>query len=63
MIWDTGASFGLTSFRQDFINYTECNIPVNDIARTNTVIGIGEWCGHFLAMSLLSSAISRCEVV
>jgi hypothetical protein len=31
----------MTPFRQDFIDYTECRIPVNDIARTNTVIGIG----------------------
>ena len=41
LVWDTGASFGLTPFCQDFIDYTECSIPVNDIARTNTVIGIG----------------------
>ena len=41
LVWDTGASFGLTPFRQDFIDYAECSIPVNDIARTNTVIGIG----------------------
>ncbi len=41
LVWDTGASFGLTPFHQDFIDYTECSIPVNDIARTNTVIGIG----------------------
>ena len=33
--------FCLTPFCQDFIDYTECSIPVNDIARTNTVIGIG----------------------
>ena len=41
LVWDTGASFGLTPFRGDFIDYTECRIPVNDIARTNMVIGIG----------------------
>jgi hypothetical protein len=41
LMWDTGASFGLTPFRSDFIDYTECNIPVNDIARTNMVIGLG----------------------
>eukprot|EP00956_Cyclotella_meneghiniana_P028265 scaffold65213_cov39-Cyclotella_meneghiniana.AAC.4 len=41
LVWDTGASFGLTPFRSDFIDYTECNIPVNDIARTNIVIGLG----------------------
>ena len=41
MVWDTGASFGLTPFRGDFIDYVKCNIQVNDIARTNIVIGIG----------------------
>ena len=41
LVWDTGALFGLTPFRQEFIDYTECSIPVNDIVRTNTVIGIG----------------------
>ena len=41
LVWDMGALFGLTPFCQDFIDYTECSIPVNDIARTNTVIGIG----------------------
>ena len=41
LVWDTGALFGLTPFCQDFIDYTECSIPINDIARTNTVIGIG----------------------
>jgi hypothetical protein len=41
LVWDTGASFGLTPFRSDFIDYTACEIPVNDIARTNIVIGIG----------------------
>ena len=41
LVWDTGASFGLTPFREDFIDYVKCNIPVNDIARTNMVIGIG----------------------
>lgn len=41
LVWDTGASFGLTPFRSDFIDYTECSIQVNDIARSNTVIGLG----------------------
>ena len=41
LVWDTGASFGLTPFRGDFIDYVKCNIQVNDIARTNIVIGIG----------------------
>ena len=41
LVWDTGASFGLTPFRGDFLDYAECSIPVNDIARTNMVVGIG----------------------
>ena len=41
LVWDTGASFGLTPFRGDFIDYTECTITIRDIARTNTVIGVG----------------------
>ena len=41
LVWDTGASFGLTLFRSDVIAYTECNITVNDITCSNTVIGIG----------------------
>ena len=28
LIWDTGASFGLTPFRSDFIDYVACTIPV-----------------------------------
>ena len=40
LVWDTGASFGLTPFRADFIDYVECDIPVKDISKTNRVIGI-----------------------
>ena len=48
LVWDTGASFGLTPFRGDFIDYTECSIPVNDIARTNMVIGMGTTLHKFM---------------
>ena len=41
LVWDTGASFGLTPFRGDFIDYVECKIEVRDIARSNTVVGVG----------------------
>jgi len=41
LVWDTGASFGLTPFRGDFIDYVECKIEVKDISKTNIVIGIG----------------------
>ncbi len=41
VVWDTGASFGLTPFATDFIDYEEVDIPVKDIAHTNTVVGMG----------------------
>jgi len=41
LVWDTGASFGLTPFRGDFIDYVKCSIPVKDIKSTNMVIGMG----------------------
>ena len=40
-VWDTGASYGLTPFRSDFIDYEEVHIEVQDIAHTNVVIGVG----------------------
>jgi hypothetical protein len=41
LIWDTGALYGLTPFRSDFIDYVACTIPVRDATKVNTVIGIG----------------------
>ena len=41
LIWDTGASFGLTPFRSDFIDYVEADIAVKDVTKVNRVIGIG----------------------
>jgi hypothetical protein len=41
LVWDTGASAGLTPFWCDFIDSMKCQILVNDIARTNMVTGIG----------------------
>jgi hypothetical protein len=41
LIWDTGASYGLTPFCIDFIDYVECNIPVWDVTKVNKVIGMG----------------------
>ena len=40
LVWDTGASYGLTPFRSDIIDYVECNIPVRDVKKVNRVIGI-----------------------
>lgn len=41
LVWDTGASFGLTPFRDDFIDYQEANITVQGIGSSNTIVGIG----------------------
>jgi hypothetical protein len=40
LIWDMGASFGLTQFCSDFIDYVECDIPVWDVAKVSKVIEI-----------------------
>jgi hypothetical protein len=40
-IRDTGASYGLTPFCSDFINYVECDIPVWDVTKVNKVIRNG----------------------
>jgi hypothetical protein len=36
-----GASYGLTPFWSDFIDYVKCEIPVRDVTKVNTVVGIG----------------------
>ena len=50
-VWDTGASFGLTPFRDDFIEYHEVEIPVEDITKVNTVIGLGRVMWKFRTVS------------
>ena len=40
-ILDTGALFGITPFRSDFIDYAESNIPVKDFTKTN--LGYWDW--------------------
>jgi hypothetical protein len=40
LIWDTDASFGLTPFRSDYIDYVKCEIHVRDVTKVNKVIGI-----------------------
>ena len=49
VIWDTGASIGLTPFRGDFIDYEECNLIIKDISKNNTVVGIGTVMWKFTA--------------
>ncbi len=42
LIWDTGATHGLTPFLKDFLHYHPCDIPVKDsISKVNWVIGVG----------------------
>ena len=40
LIWDTGALYGLTPFGGDFLDYKECSIPIQDIPKTNMIVGI-----------------------
>ncbi len=41
LIWDTGATHGLTPFLKDFIHYHSCDIPVKDISKVIRVIEVG----------------------
>ena len=41
LIWDMGASYGLTPFGSNCIDYMECDILVWDVTKVNRVIGIG----------------------
>ena len=41
LVYDLGASAGLTLFKSDFFDYVKCSIPVQDISKVNEVIGIG----------------------
>ena len=41
IIWDTGASQGLTPFLNDFIHYEPAHIPVRDVSKVNYVTRIG----------------------
>lgn len=40
LIWDTGASQGLTPFLSNFTHYQPAHIPVKDISKTSYVTGI-----------------------
>ena len=41
LIWDTGASHGVTPYRSDFIDYVECEIPLQGVTHVNRCRGIG----------------------
>ena len=40
LVWDCGASLGLTPYRAGFFDYVEVGIAVNDVTKFNQVIGI-----------------------
>ena len=48
LIWNTGATFGLTPFRSDFIHNVKANIIVKDVTKVNLVIGIGTTIHKFI---------------
>ncbi len=48
LIWDTGASAGLTSFHSDFIDYVEVDFEVRDVTKANKVVGIGTTLHRFI---------------
>ena len=40
LVWDMGASFGLTPFRGNILDYVECEIAVRNIAHENMIVGV-----------------------
>ena len=43
LIWDMGASAGLTPFHSDFIDYAEVDFKIRDVTKVNKVVSIGIW--------------------
>ena len=41
VMWNTEVSYGLAQFLRNFIDYEEVCLPLQDIAHTNFVLGIG----------------------
>ena len=48
LFWDTGDSYGLIPFINDFIDYVKFDIPVKDITKVNMVIGVGTTLHKFI---------------
>ena len=48
LVWNMEASYGLTPFRSEFIDYVKCDIPVCVITKVNRVIGIGTTLHKFI---------------
>ena len=38
LIWVTGASFGLTPFQSNFIDYVKCDIHVKDVTKVKRIV-------------------------
>ena len=47
-----GASYGLTQFRSDFIDYVERGIPIKDMTKVNRVIGIRTTIHKFIEINV-----------
>ncbi len=63
LIWDTGASAGLTPFRSDFIDYVECEIDVCDITKVNKVVGIGTTCTNSWTTTVIMFTCHVCLTI
>ena len=48
LVWDTGASYGLTPFRSDFNYYVKFGIHVKDVNKVNRFIVIGTTINGFI---------------
>ena len=70
LVWDTGASIGLSPFQSDFIDYlTLDGVTVKDIARANSVLGIGTimWKlpttkGHSVLIPVVAYHMPDCDI-
>ena len=53
IIFYNGVSFVITLFKSDFVDYVKCNIPVKDVTKVNTVIGIGTTMHKFFGANVI----------
>ena len=60
VVWDTGASYGLTSFRSDFIYDVRFDITFKYVTKVNRVIGIGTTLHKFIKIN--NQNIYSCRV-
>ena len=63
LVWDTGALYGLTTFRNDFIDNMRCDLQVKVVTKANRVIGIGTTLHRLIdrnGQDILLTCISYC---